>query len=205
MSNLLVLRRDVRNRVGIPIIDSFQGPEVIDSAINAAIRTIDSEHRWPWQERIDTSQTVVDQASVTMPADWRTTRAVYIGDVEVQQRSPGDLYLWSADDRGRPQIWSLIGGNIYLRPIPDQAYTVTHLYYKTPTLLVEDVDVPDVPQHHEDAIVAKAAELLSIREDDRAAAQAHLAEYLTAIARMRKDVRRSTGPIRIRVREGSWI
>ena len=205
MTKLIVLRRQVRNRIGVPVTDGFHTDDRIDDAINAAISSVEAEARWPWQETVATPTTVADTETLTMPSDWRVTRSIHIGDDELYQRSPSDLYTWNDNDRGRPQIWTLVGGQVRLRPIPDQAYDIVHIYYKQPTVVVDDNDEPDMPTHFTEAIIAKAAELLAIREDDRAAASAHLAEYMGWVQRMRKATRLTTKPVRIRVREGSWI
>jgi hypothetical protein len=71
--------------------------------------------------------------------------------------------------------------------------------------LVADNDVTLVPDQFNDAIVCKAAELLSAREDDSSARQLHATDYGRWVDRMRRDVRRSTGPVKVRVRPGGWV
>lgn len=205
MTKLIQLREQVRVRIGVPVVDSFQDGPVIDQYINHALDTIESEARWPWMETVGQPVTVADTDTIAVPSDWSATRSLFIDDDELHLRSPADIHLWNPDDRGRPQVWSLIGSNLHLRPTPDAVYTLTHLYYKTPTALSADTDAPDMPDHLTGAIVAKAAELLAVREDDRGAASAHLAEYVGWLRRMRAYKRRTTGPLRVRVREGSWV
>jgi hypothetical protein len=201
----LQLRDQVRVRIGVPVVDGFQDAVVIDQYINHANDLIEAEARWPWQETVASPSTVAGTATVAVPTDWRASRSLFIEDDEIHLKAPADIYQWNADDRGRPQVWALIGSDIHLRPVPDVVYTLTHLYYKTPTVLEADDDTADMPDYLTGSIVAKAAELLAIREDDRGAASAHLAEYVGWLARMRKEMRRTTGPLRIRVREGSWV
>jgi hypothetical protein len=56
-----------------------------------------------------------------------------------------------------------------------------------------------------DAVVSKAAELLSAREDDQTARAAHGNDYAKWVQRMLRSQRRSTGPLKVRVRPGGWV
>jgi hypothetical protein len=203
---LIELRRKVRSRLGTPLSDQFMGDDVIDDSINLAIDAIESEYRWPWQERV-TSLTISAGTSTAaaLPDDWRATKAVFLNDWELRQVSPTDIYAWPTTDNGQPQVWTLVNDEIIVRPQADVDYSMTHLYYRKPSALTRDADVLDMPDMYAGAVIAKASEWLSVREDDRASATQHLADYGMWIARMRRDTRRSTTPVRVRVREGSWI
>ena len=106
---------------------------------------------------------------------------------------------------GFPRTFCVIDRTVKLRPVPAVGTVLSHVYYRTPDLVVADDDVPQMPTEYTPAIVAKAAELLSLREDDRASAGAHAGEYAQWLGRMRKDTRRTTGPIVPRSRPGSWV
>lgn len=202
---LIQLRQMVRSRIGVPASDRFQDPTEIDAAINLAVDTVESEQRWPWQERVTTATLTAGDPLMPMPSDWASSRALFIDDSELVNIAVADLYRRPLTPQAQPDVWALVNDEISVRPVPDTAHVVTHIYYRAHTALTADEHALDMPDRHAVAVVAKAAEHLSIREDDRSAAAAHLAEYMTAIARMRRDVRRSTGPTRIRIREGGWV
>lgn len=203
--NLMQLRRRTRSRLGVPVADQFFTDDVLDDHINLAADVLDSEQWWPWREAVVTQVILAGGSGFTPPEDWRATRSLFVGSDEIINIAPSDLMLRPVAWQGRPEVWSIMGNDIEIRPYPDADYTLTHVYYRLRTELIEDDDVLDMPAQYAGAVVAKAAELLSVREDNRPGAAAHLAEYMTWVNRMRRDVRRSTGPIRIRVREGSWI
>jgi hypothetical protein len=205
MSRLAQLRRSVRSRLGIPVTDQFQTDDVIDEHINIAIQTIEQEQRWPWQETVQTVTINDSSGEFTVPADWRATRTIIFDRHQVQVVSPTELLTHPATGTGTPQIATVIDRVVKMRPSPAVGNTLSHVYYRTPTLLVDDEDQPQMPTEFSPAIIAKAAELLSIREDDRAAGAAHAAEYGEWITRMKRDVRRTTGPIVPRVRPGRWV
>lgn len=205
MSRLAQLRRSVRSRLGIPVTDQFQTDDVIDEHINIAIQTIEQEARWPWQEAIENIVVTDTTGDWTVPADWRATRTIIYDRHEVKIVGPMELYLDPVDGTGSPQIAAVVNRTIKFRPAPAVGDTLTHVYYTRAELLVDDEDEPQMPTEFSPAIIAKAAELLSVREDDRAAASAHAAEYGEWMGRMRKDLRRTSGPIVPRVRPGSWV
>ena len=204
MTRLAQLRRTVRSRLGIPVVDQFQTDDVIDEHINLAIQTIEQEYRWPWQEAVQTVNTPDDTGVFPVPTNWRATRALVHGRRQVQVVSPIDVAMFPTTGAGDPQIASVVDRTVTLRPAPPEATVLSHIYYRSPVLLVDDDDEPQMPDEYSPAIVAKAAELLALREDDRAAAAAHTAEYQQWLGRMRKDTRRVTGPVTPRIRPGGW-
>lgn len=209
MTQLRHLRRLVRSRLGVPVTDQLFTDDQLDDNINLAIQAVEAEQRWPWQEHVETVTVDPDQPDIVLPDEWRATRAVLLDNhTELQLVSPTDALSWyvaSADVSGPPTVWSPIGDRIVLRPLPGGPTTLTHYFYTEPAWLRDDDDRPAAPDQFTGAIIAKAAELLAMREDDRAAAASHNIEYRGWIDRMRRDTRRSTTPVRIRVRAGSWL
>jgi hypothetical protein len=205
--NLLQLRRAVRSRMGVPTSDQMFTDDVIDDHINLANGSVSSEHNWPWDEA-STAVAIVDGV-VTMPADWRTTQSLFFitggAATELNNVSSSDA-LRVVGAGSSPSMWTETGDVIHVRPITagtlDGALLV---YYRDATPLVDDTDTPRMPSQYNGSIIAKAAELLSLREDNRGAAELHATEYSQWLGRMRRSLRRSTSPITPRVREGSWI
>lgn len=58
---------------------------------------------------------------------------------------------------GVPQYWYIYGDTIRVYPVPDAAYEVTLRYYKKPTILENDEDVPEIPSEFEEMLVSGAA------------------------------------------------
>lgn len=210
MTQLLHLRRLVRSRLGVPPTDQMFTDDQLDDHINLAVETVEAEQRWPWQERVDTVTLTSDDPNIALPANWRATRGLYRAEdaIELSLASPSDILSWAVTSTaigGLPQVWSPIGDRIVVRPQPVDPIDLTHHYYIQSVWLRADQDQPTIPNQFVGSIIAKAAELLATREDDRAAAAGHNLEYNDWIDRMRRDVRRSTGPVTPRVRAGSWL
>lgn len=205
MSRLAQLRRSVRSRLGIPVTDQFQTDDVIDEHINIAIQTIEQEQRWPWQEAVETITITTADGNWTVPTDWRATRTLVYNRHEVAIVGPLEVFMYPVDGTGPAQIAAVVDRVLKIRPAPAVGDVLTHVYYRRASLLTDDEDEPQMPDEFTPAIIAKAAELLSVREDDRAAASAHASEYNEWVQRMRRDLRRTSGPIVPRVRPGSWV
>ena len=56
-------------------------------------------------------------------------------------------------------MWSLIGNQMFVRPVPHVGTALLVTYYRSASLLFEDNDSPDLPSNAYPAIVAKAAQL----------------------------------------------
>jgi hypothetical protein len=204
-TSLGALRRMVRNRLGLPGTDSMQRDEMLDDVINQAVAAVDAEQRWPWSERVDTVTVPAAAGEFTPDDRWRATKTIVYNGVELAQVALADLLAWHVESGGVPRVWGIKGSVVALRPVVASDVAVTHVWYAQAPTLVDDNDTVDLPDQFAGVIVAKAAELASLREDDRGAAAAHLADYENWIRRMRRDVRRTTGPIRVRVRPGGWL
>jgi hypothetical protein len=200
-TTLSLLLRLVRERIGVPLSDSFMTDDVLTDQINQALLTLDTEQRWPWMEVVANLNVPAGTQVAPVPSDWRATRALFNSSGnELALRSPTDIL--AVTSTGEPAGWSVIGPGIALAPIPSSDVVLTHYYYRQTQRLAVGTDVAGVPDQYIEAIVCKAAELLSAREDDQTARAAHGADYDKWVNRMRRDVRRSTGPVVPRVRPG---
>ena len=202
MANLIQLRRMVRNRIGVSSTDQFFRDDLIDDALNAAIVTFESERNWDWQLRVATITAPDSTGVLPLPTDWKATRDLRSTD-ELAYVRPYEL-LDYRDEVGTPQVYSHIGNTLEVRPLAAVGTTFKISYYRNATLLTEDADEPDLPDNGYPAIVAKAAHLCSIREDDRPSAETHLVEYMQWLDRMNKTGNNTTRTVGRRIRPGNW-
>lgn len=78
--------------------------------------------------------------------------------------------LRGVQESGRPSYFTLSPNNeIVLYPIPDATYTMRGIYIKTPQALVENTDVPEMPERFHEIIKWKA--LLYLGADDESVVQ----------------------------------
>jgi hypothetical protein len=204
MMNLSGYRQRVLARLGVPAGDTFFTPTIVNDAVNQALVTIEEEAYWPWSEAIVAIPVLAGESGVVMPDDWRATKQVYVGQWELGQQSITDLLAWAESATGTPAVWCDYGDRIEVRPMPSHDTTLTVAYYKAQPYLWADTDKPMIPDRYHPAVIAKAAELLSRREDDGPSQAGHLADYTVWVGRMRKAMRSTTRPVVPRVRPGSW-
>lgn len=202
------LRQAVYDRVGVDTTDQLVTANVVNRFVNAALHLISAEHDWPWLKATDTVTTVDGTGEYDMPADFLRGRQVRIdGEDPMGRYDKSDLdQRWpSSESRGKPYDWT-IEGQLILRPIPDNVYTVVVDYIREEPELLNDSDEPLMPATFHDAIVERATVLTFRRTGNLERAQAALLEY----AEWKKvmvtgDTRRFTGPGRIRIRPGSFL
>lgn len=204
MTNLLILRSMVRQRLGVPVHDDYFTDPILNTNVNLAIADIESVNRWPWSYRSE-DITLPSSGTYVLPSNWRTTQALTIDRNELHEITDYDMHVKARGETGIPEYYTIVDREIRVSPHPAADTIAHHYFYVEPQLLSVDTDETRIPAAHVGVIVAKATMLCSIREDDRAAADAHMTEYVTGLDRMRKSVRSTIRPTALRVRRGSWI
>ena len=202
-TSLMFIRKMVRDRLGIPMHDTYFPDPLIDANINLAILAVEETQRWPWNETMG-DITVTGETS-DVPTDWRATKAIVdsTGNV-LDQCVSYQLVQYRTQREGNPAHFCIIYDKIHFAPV-GTGETFTHYYYRSPKLLNNDEDVLRMPAQHVGTVVAKASQLCSTREDDRPSAAVHLMEFQAGIDRMRKDIRVTTRPLQKYIRPGAWL
>lgn len=202
-TSLLFIRKMVRDRLGIPIHDDYFPDPLIDANINLAILAVEEAHRWPWNETYATMTLPEGSLYVSVPEDWRATKAITDIAGPLNECVSYELDAMRNRSSARPVSFCIINDEIHFAPIGMQV-EYTHYYYRDPKLLETDEDVIRLPAQHVGTIVAKACQLCSTREDDRPSAAVHQIEFDDGLRRMLKDVRPITRPAAKYIRPGSW-
>ncbi len=91
-----------------------------------------------------------------------------IREVDEKYPDPDDTTVHPANV---PIFWYYYAETIRVYPKPNSAYTVTLRYYKKPTLLSADADIPDLPSEFEEVLVSGATyRVLQVKDNyDQAA------------------------------------
>jgi hypothetical protein len=200
------LRTAVRTRLGNPATDGFFSDANLTDLVNEALQAISTERDWPWLTTSTTFPTVAGTAAYTPTAGWMRTLVLCIdGYQPIEERQLAEIRSMPTADRGMPRYYAVTGDQIVLRDVPDGVYTITHDYVKVEPALTSDANTPLMPSQFHYSIVAKAAELASIRQRDAVRAGEQLAEYNAWVNRMLDNQRRTRAPKRIRVRPGTAL
>lgn len=205
----------IRSRVLVDKLDDEDfDVNVLTNFINDAQRDIFSEYELPFTEKIFTGDLPEGAHMFQFPSDVSQIQSIQITDsagrsVDIKDkfmsfREFNKFYANPVANQGGPiRYWSLYGGNMIVsRPI-DTNYNMTIYYNRVPTILADDLDVPEVPEEFEELLVLGAYYRVQMREGDSDEALLTRSEYQRKMEQMvaRYGFRMSAGPIRMKNRQ----
>ena len=163
---------DIVVRVQQRVRDSSYDDDEITNYLNDTINDVYNEYRLPFMEVTEDYTLTQNVADITngggLPDDFvqaidltLTTLGIesklaFVDYRELDQYRPdaADTTRWPANV---PTQWYKFGETINVFPVPNTAYTVTLRYYKSPTMLADATDVPDIPAQFVEMLVMGAA------------------------------------------------
>lgn len=168
--------------------DSFD-PVIVDRFLNDAQRAIYNSVELPFMEKVFAGTISASQYIFTFPDDYKKSQSLILTAPEGQQRNLTNFYLGFRDFNNRfpdpsqngvspPTLWTLHADKLYFSAPTDQQYTMTMYYIKRPEKMVEDEDVPSVPEDFEELLLLGAHYRILQRNEDFDLAGAVKAEYL---------------------------
>lgn len=180
-------QNDVFNEYRLPFMQTTQ-----DYTLTVGVSDITNGVNLPtnYVQALDLVLTTAGREAVIPFRDVRTIDADY--------PDPDDD---TAHPRGVPQYWYFYAETIRVYPEPDAAYTVTLRYYKKPTLLSADADVPEIPSEFEELLVSGAAYRVLQVKDNYDQATIHENKYMELLSKLvvRYSQPQVGAPTRIRV------
>lgn len=190
--NLGELRTEVKNRLAIPTAgDGLITDTIANGAINSALRVITTTRDWPW---LLTSSQLAFPANVgyaEIPCEFIRAKELVIDTRRICYVELNEFI--DQTKIGYPYVFTLIGNQVKLSPIPTTLTLGTMYYYKAEPELTIDTQNPIIPEFLQNWVVAYAAYLCALRRQDEGTSQVYLAESNDLLNRMRDDVRRKTG------------
>lgn len=179
---------DIVTRVQQRVRDTGYSSSEIKSYINDTINDVFNEYRLPFMETTHDYTFTVNDSDIThgsgLPSDYVQAIDLYLTTSGQERVVPFrdvreiDNYHPDPDDTvtnpaNTPKYWYMYARTPRVFPAPDQAYTATLRYYKRPTAVSADADVPDLPSEFEELLVTGAAyRVLQVKDNyDQAAIQ----------------------------------
>ncbi len=176
----------LRTRVQKRVRDTGYDSSEITDYLNDTQRDICNELRLPFMQTSQNYTLAINVSDITngsnLPSnyvqamDLVNTYTGYEGVIPYKSTQELDRYYPDEDDATRnpanaPTYWYNYAKTIRVFPQPDKAYTVTLRYYKSPTALSSDSDVPELPSEFEELLVLGAAyRVLQVKDNyDQAA------------------------------------
>lgn len=153
----------ITTRVQQRVRDTGFSSSEIQSYINDTQRDIFNEYRLPFMEDSQTYTATVGVTDITngsgLPTnyvqalDLLNANGKLIPNVDVRELDQ-NIEEGTSDS---PICWYLYENTINVYPAPTTAYGLTLRYYKKPTELTADANVPEVPSEFEEILVVGAA------------------------------------------------
>jgi hypothetical protein len=204
---LAELRSAVRKRVPVSENDTQITYDVIDEAINSALKQVSVEHNWPWLLKSVNVSTTSGTDTVPVPVDWLATKLVVITATasSLQSRHLEELLVISSTTTGQPTLFAVDEENVLLRPVPDAVYVMNHVYYRSEPTIAGDLAKPLIPQGYDEGVIEYAAYLILRykREDNRALAA--MKAYNDWLDRTRDNLMEAKSPRAPKVRPGNLL
>lgn len=162
------IRTKVRQRVRNLAYDSTE----ITNYLNDTQNDVFNEYRLPFMEATQEYTLTAGNADITNGGSLPSN---FVAPLDLMLTSTGREGLLTPRDfrdmdslypdyeansgiaQGQPTDWYKYAQTIRVFPEPDIAYTLTLRYYKRPTLLSADADVPSLPPEFEELLVLGAA------------------------------------------------
>lgn len=171
--NLLGIRNQVIND---KLDDPMFEPDVVDRFINTAQRWIFNQFELPFTEGRFSGVIAANQTVFEFPKDVQVPQSLVITTADEQKDISDNYVLFrqffqsfpkpEVNEAGAPTYWTSHAGKLYLSQPTDKAYQLDTFYIKKPTLLVDDTDIPEVPEEFQELLVLGAYSRVLKRNED---------------------------------------
>lgn len=163
--NLAQLRTEVLNRGFDPTVFSSRIVTYLNDAQNEIARRVN----YYGDEALQPIPTVAGTTMYAFPADFARAREL----VDIDRHTPLEYVGLRDIDRspttvGIPNFYAIDGPNIHLYPTPDGLHNLILRYWKMPAQLVNDGDVPSIPNDWHNLLWVYATFICYESEDDAA-------------------------------------
>lgn len=163
---------DIVTKVQQRVRDTGYSSSEINNYINDTQNDVFNEYRLPFMQTSQNYTLAVNTSDITngsgLPSNFvqaidifltttgREKVLEYIDFAELDKLY-ADLDDTTANPANVPNYWYKIDDTIRVFPVPNAAYTLTMRYYKKPTILSANADVPEIPSQFEEVLVVGAA------------------------------------------------
>lgn len=159
---------------------------------NNDIEKLKSEWRFLWRRALTVlviGKQGYSPLELNVP-ELKSTQRIRVGEKILREIDWNEfLYRYELErGKGLPQVFAIAPDNsFWFYPAPDAAYSVTIDYFRKPIILVNDADVPQIPEEHHDCIVQKALMYYANFEEDQALYQLAAMRYEEKLSQLCSD------------------
>lgn len=207
---------DIVTKVQQRIRDTGYSTSEITNYINDTQNDVFNEYRLPFMQTTQNYTLTQGVSDITdgvgLPANYVQAIDLTLTSTALEQVLPYRDFTWiddqypdpddtSRNPAGIPRYWYKYGETIKVYPVPVSAETLTLRYYKKPTLLGSDADVPEIPSEFEELLVSGAAyRVLQVKDNyDQAAIHENKYNELLQKLVVKYSIPQVGSPIRMRI------
>lgn len=207
---------DTVSKVQQRIRDTGYSSSEIKNYINDAQNDVFNEYRLPFmQDSQDYTLTAsnsdiasgsglpanyVQAFSISLTTSGREKELPYRPTEQVDQINP-DPTDTTAYPSNVPQYWYYYEDTIRVFPAPNEAYTLTMRYWKKPTELTADADVPEIPSEFQELLVVGASyRVMQVKDNyDQAGILQNKNDEILQKLVVKYSVKQTGLPVRMRI------
>ena len=155
------------------------------------------------QEKRATATLTSGDEFIALPTDMREIREIKLNtspNVVLEYKSPTALDTTYTGSTGKPLAYSIVGGELKIRPIPDDSYTAEIIYIGSLSALSDTNTTNVMLARHPDAYLSGSLVEAYTYLMDEQRASTYDAKFTRSIEEIRKDEQRShygTGALHI--------
>ena len=155
------------------------------------------------QEKRATATLTSGDEFIALPTDMREIREIKLNtspNVVLEYKSPTALDTTYTGSTGKPLAYSIVGGELKIRPIPDDSYTAEIIYIGSLSALSDSNTTNVMLTRHPDAYLSGSLVEAYTYLMDEQRASTYDAKFTRSIEEIRKDEQRShygTGALHI--------
>jgi hypothetical protein len=175
---------DIATKVKQRVRDTGYNTQEIYNYINDTINDVYNEYNLPFMEDEQVYTLTVGDPDITsgagLPANYVQAINLTIDNrvlepIDIRQLE--NYSTFNSTDGNQPTAWYKFEGTINLTPTPPVAQDVKVRYYKKPTVINDDNDVPEFPSQFEEILVSGAAYRVLQVKDNYDQAAVHQNKY----------------------------
>lgn len=177
----------------------FEDSDLVDF-IYLAEREMERVLTVPYREGATTL--IADAQAVALPTDFKSARRATLlsnPNVPMQQVSAATLDTFNCP--GKPTVFTIIGGDMWFGPVPDDTYTVQIIYERKISALTESSPTNWLIERHPDAYFYGALVQAADFIEDTAKIERYRAMFEAVIGQINEEglrFRYSAAPVRMR-------
>lgn len=198
----------IRDRAELDTNHSALTDTVLLRWINQGLNRLSLIADWPWLRATETnSSAIAGTEQLTLPTGWlRTILLTHVDTAEPLGRAHLKMIRRILpSQQGRPQVYAADGSRVFIRPVPNAAFSFVHDYVRSEPALGSTSASPLLPDAYNQMLIEWVAAKAFQKDRKTDKAQDAKADFFAAVKDARDNINQGREPLSISVRPGAWF